>query len=893
VSNKVIVFLVICATMMVALLLYVVVVALDQNGGCWLRYDPNGSSAYSSSISLRASGRYEDIPCQQDNSCLDNTRYAKWLKVDSNIIQGDELIFAINGDVSLCGSTYSQDSRPIPQVDILHEGGLSITLDPAKTKGYIYLAKMEKGDKVKITVGENSSSMQSRAPGRGRDKIVDCDKGLDGKGEAFHPACNRFSPYVGADFTITCKSDQKLKQFSKCDQTASVKGCDDNPQDTDARCQDPNVTCLCRINSQGYDSCESESPCPEKSFSYDSSCRISSTRSLPDIYSFDKIYTSNTKIFTPQDLLGGIDSCAGLISENDEKSWFAFQAQDASGKNTKTFSGLYYTIVNTSSNNKLAPKALEIIEDKADTPPEELNGSALRTLSTRVIFEDRIHELPKGKDGQNYFAVYFHNFQNSTKYTGGYTVYLKHTGCYRRDGEYWSTPYQDKGTTKYANKGQIRYLILDSEHDPNKTPSLAAGSKALNFDKQTSNALAYDTGYLWMRVENNLADYKNSTGVYNIAFSKTSPKPKRHETGEGIFAIITEFAKQIRAMSQQIFQNLICRGDGQKDATCGNLFTSIRAMLGIYVVILGMQFTFGMVKINQLDFLERLVKVIIVGGLINDNTFNFFNEYVFDLVFSSGDQIMGSINGLQGNVGQNLDRFFFEIYDKFASKIFILQLAAQLGSGISAVVTFLIISISIIIFLIVIMEFIVVYVMSYVGLAILISLAPIFLVFMLFKVTHSLFENWVKFVVRYMFEPVIFFIGISVLTKIFLIYVDYVLGYSVCWKCSMTFSVPFIGSFVPILKSLETMPLFCMYWYGPWGYDAMNSSFGASLSHVAAMFIIAFTTLKYSSVSSEICSRIFGGGQSIKSAQELASDAIEKPLAKGVSSMKSSGKDPS
>jgi type IV secretion system protein VirB6 len=91
-----------------------------------------------------------------------------------------------------------------------------------------------------------------------------------------------------------------------------------------------------------------------------------------------------------------------------------------------------------------------------------------------------------------------------------------------------------------------------------------------------------------------------------------------------------------------------------------------------------------------------------------------------------------------------------------------------------------------------------------------------------------------------------------------------------------------------MLKDLEKVPIFCIYWYAPWGYDAINYNFAAALSNVVALFVIAFTTLKYSGVSSTICSRIFGGPMNIQTAQQLSSSTVEKPLAAALGSLKDS-----
>jgi type IV secretion system protein VirB6 len=461
------------------------IVAINNGGGCWLRYNPDADLVHTKSISLRASGKYTDTPCQQDNTCADNTKYGKWLKIDNYLTQGDSLAFTISGNVSLCGAGKYEDS-PIPPVDILHEGGLPIILDPQKTKGYVYLANILNGDKIKVVVGKNSSNSQQNVPNtKGNSQVTDCDKGLDGAEKSFHAACNKFSPYIGATFAFQCKTGQSLNHYSKCHDTPDVNLCGSKPEVDDDRCKTPNTSCSCKIPSNDGRNCYKCNKmkygilnipgcppgiyCYDDCFEYNSSCTITTTRPLPDPYLFDKIYLSSDRIFSPQDFMGN-NNCSGIPSESQAKSWFAFQAEDANGKNTKTFSGLYYNIVNTDSSNQLSATALEIIEDGPDVSVDKLNGSAPRTLDTRVIFDNRVSKLPNGSDTKNYFAVFFQNFQDSTKYTGGYVIYLKHTGCYRENGEYWPTPYKDGDETKYIDKGQIRYLILDNEQDPNKDP---------------------------------------------------------------------------------------------------------------------------------------------------------------------------------------------------------------------------------------------------------------------------------------------------------------------------------------------------------------------------------------------------------------------------------------
>ena len=133
-----------------------------------------------------------------------------------------------------------------------------------------------------------------------------------------------------------------------------------------------------------------------------------------------------------------------------------------------------------------------------------------------------------------------------------------------------------------------------------------------------------------------------------------------------------------------------------------------------------------------------------------------------------------------------------------------------------------------------------VYIMAFMAVALLLGLAPLFLKFLLFDKTYYLFENWMRFLFRYMIEPVILMVGITVLTTLFTIYLDYVLGYSVCWKCGLVFQVPFVG--IPGMQLFQGLPLFCINWFTPWGLDNSGASgmIGMNLQNMVALVMIAY-----------------------------------------------------
>ena len=439
---------------------------------------------------------------------------------------------------------------------------------------------------------------------------------------------------------------------------------------------------------------------------------------------------------------------------------------------------------------------------------------------------------------------------------------------------------------------------MTSNANPNTNQSLVSNPVGIKFQNgQSSINSAPTDGYLWFRIYNNASDYQYSTGSYNLSITQNlgSSQNSQPDVWNGITNL---FINKWQDVSKKMFQGMTCYGASDK-SDCTNLFKLIQAFLIAYLMLLGMNFAIGAVRMNQMELLLQVGKVIVVAGLLNDNTFNFFNLYLFDLIFKATGEIMGSVLGVGGTLESALSNYFQSIYGVMLSEIFQLQLLALLGTGLSGLILFLIVMLSLIFFLIPVCEFIVVYILSTLAVAVLLSLAPIFLVAMLFDVTRYLFDNWLSFILRYIFEPVIMFVGICFLSQMFLIYIDYVLGYSVCWKCTMPFQLPFLDVFFPFLALLKTVPIFCIYWLAPWGYDSLSYNFAMALGNVVALFMIAFTALKYGGVCSSICSKIFGGGGGFGSAAAVSKQfssgmvqALEQAKSKGGGKEEAKPQDP-
>ena len=150
-------------------------------------------------------------------------------------------------------------------------------------------------------------------------------------------------------------------------------------------------------------------------------------------------------------------------------------------------------------------------------------------------------------------------------------------------------------------------------------------------------------------------------------------------------------------------------------------------------------------------------------------------------------------------------------------------------------------------------KYIVVFISAVIFNGLLLGFAPIFLTFILFEKTRYLFDNWVKYLVSYVVEPTISGLGLIIFVNLFLIYIDSILNYSVCFKCYIPISIP--------ISSLD-ISLFCMSWFLPWGseFDILEflKSFPKTVSDSIVLLIISSCAYKYHSLALDISSKISG-----------------------------------
>ena len=549
------------------------------------------------------------------------------------------------------------------------------------------------------------------------------------------------------------------------------------------------------------------------------------------------------------------------------KYWFS--ARDVGGLLTRSSNSSATAKIDLSSGGAwtaIMDPALEYNQDQYTG--RKIMNQQYGAGNTSSYLQYRFYSDPNDTTGASY-----------ADHTGGYVFQVKHTKCYRQNG----AAIADSGYTVNGStipRGQILYVVSSVDPGTNQTISAAATALVTDANGNVTDGITVPddaSGDLWFKIDNNSNDYKDSEGTYILALSLSQTRGTF--INDVLTPLINIIKTRVDTAGMDIFQNLICYNQ-QPNGSCTNFFNYIRAMLTLYIMTYGMMFMTGMVKASYQDVVIRVVKVGIVAGLISGDTFIWFQDHVFNFAIDFTDQIIANFGGFHNvssvnspgvvatnyTAGTNISGSGpFMFLDTIFTKIFLtqtttVQLLAIMGIGLIGILYFIIVGVAIVIMILVGMRAIAVYIIAMVAIAFLISLAPIFLTFMLFEQTYYLFENWYKALFRYMMEPVILMIGVIVLLQIFTLYMDNVLSYSACWKCALAFYIPFVD-LLP-LPGLENLPLFCVNWFAPWGVDNTGNAgqLGMDLTTMLGLIIVAFAMYGYSDLAQQIAMQLTSAG---------------------------------
>jgi len=237
-----------------------------------------------------------------------------------------------------------------------------------------------------------------------------------------------------------------------------------------------------------------------------------------------------------------------------------------------------------------------------------------------------------------------------------------------------------------------------------------------------------------------------------------SVDPANPNTQEGILTNITGFIKTvINEASKKLFTAF---------TNSPSYRMAVNAAATLMIVFYGVAFTIGVVQFTAGELLKRLVRLGIIFTIISPTGWDFFNTYVVKFFNDGTDNIIGEVMGIGMGTPYVPGTSPFLALDGIAA--FMLSpdmIVAMLGAvgdnkaygvAMGAMLAFAIMGL-----IKLILKGLQLYAISFIVRALLLGVAPIFLVFILFDKTRPLFTGWLNTLVNMSLTPILYFTFIS------------------------------------------------------------------------------------------------------------------------------------
>ncbi|AOV87612.1 conjugal transfer protein TrbL [Wolbachia endosymbiont of Drosophila incompta] len=243
-------------------------------------------------------------------------------------------------------------------------------------------------------------------------------------------------------------------------------------------------------------------------------------------------------------------------------------------------------------------------------------------------------------------------------------------------------------------------------------------------------------------------------------------------------------------------------GDSVKDSYKGyarGLLQGVRALLTLYIIFTVIGYMLGTIQLSKFDFIVRMFKIAFIAFAFSDRSWELFGTTLSRLFIDGSTYLVDSFSGYIGEGGRK-----FAFLDLTAGVLFTaetwLKFLSLMLSGPFGFIAFLAILYATFIFLKCIISATFKYVISTVLVAFLLSLTPLFIVFILFQKTKPLFDNWIKTLAHVSLEPVILFSFLSLLNQLMYSVLYNLTNFSACYQCLI--SVNFLSYDLCLMKSI-------------------------------------------------------------------------------------------
>lgn len=403
-----------------------------------------------------------------------------------------------------------------------------------------------------------------------------------------------------------------------------------------------------------------------------------------------------------------------------------------------------------------------------------------------------VFKVPEGMNGVLGFAIAQGDVLSSgavDDYDGYYTISVlsAHPGCHVRDSivsdpgsrgamqilvadsglnpniEDTTTEFPDNTTTIAEYYPELLQFIsqnagISIESDATVLGDLVAYSEyeqtLILVDSQEFSGRAPGTGDLWLKVRDDY--YHDNVGQYQADVQVTT---KKQTLVSDFLADITDpVVDSLNSTTKIIYDSF---------STSSNWLNIMQMSLFLYIAIYGAGFILGISQTSTNDMVIRAVKIGVVTVLFEPDSWDFFNTYFFKLFTDGKNFLIAAVTGDTSSDLSGVFGFIDDMFYTFFSEYTWEKLAALTPYLIGLIYICIFITVMIL-YTVAMAKVFIVYLLTIVGISLLLSIAPLFMVTLLFERTRTIFLNWVKYLADYAMQPVILFAALYVMNEVFM-----------------------------------------------------------------------------------------------------------------------------
>lgn len=297
-------------------------------------------------------------------------------------------------------------------------------------------------------------------------------------------------------------------------------------------------------------------------------------------------------------------------------------------------------------------------------------------------------------------------------------------------------------------------------------------------------------GTIYYGIRDHGCDYKKNEGQFSINLTTKEP-PVR--TFSAIYNFFDEKVKTaffgssykdtnaIHSPVKSLYQSFVASN------RTNTIRSTIVSLLVLYIVLYTLYYFFGLSHASIYEFLIICVKIGVITQLLNDNSWSFFYNNAFSIFVNAPKQLIEIANfrGTTSNVFEFLDLPL----NRFLSAHSVLLIVSLIFSGPLGIVSFCLVIWGLITVSLSMFNALFSFITSIAIVALLLSLAPLFIICLLFGYTRQMFHNWVKNLARFAIHPVVLLIFISLISQVMDYIVYSVFNFEVCPTCILNLNL--------------------------------------------------------------------------------------------------------